>query len=130
MPSHKGKKRTPSRIRYEQSHPTVSWRVSKELYDRLQAVKEAEGKSYTDVLKVGLGLLEVKVSEEEEARSRGYEEGFEEGYEEAESLYKVTYPCKVCRKTMEVTSVKEKEAIRRYMLKHGWRHADCVRRRY
>jgi len=124
------KKRTPSRIRYEQSHPTVSWRVSKELYDRLQAVKEAEGKSVTDVLKVGIGLLEVKVSKEKEAREQGFEEGFEKGFEEAESLYKVTYPCGVCRKTLEVTSVKEKEAIKRYMLEHGWGHADCINRRY
>jgi hypothetical protein len=124
------KKRALSRIRYEQSHPTVSWRVSKELYDRLQAIKDAEGKSVTDVLKVGIGLLEVKVSKEKEAREQGFEEGFEKGFEEAESLYKVTYPCRVCRKTLEVTSVKEKEAIKRYMLEHGWGHADCVNRSY
>lgn len=127
----KGKKRrTPSRIRYEQNHPTVSWRASKELYDRLQAVKEAEGLSNTDILKVAVGLLEVKVSKEKEARSQGYEKGFEKGYEEAESLYKVTYPCKVCRKMLEVTSAREKEAIKTYMLEHRWGHADCVRRRY
>ena len=65
------KKRTPSRIRYEQSHPTVSWRVSEELYDKLQVVKEAEGKSVTDVFKVGIGLLEVKVSKEKEAGEQG-----------------------------------------------------------
>jgi len=81
------KKRTPSRIRCEQSHPTMSWRVSKELHDRLQVVKEAEGKSATDLLKVNIGLLEAKVS-------------------------------------------KEKEAIKRYLLEHGWGHADCVNRRY
>ena len=124
------RKKTPSRVKYEQNHPTVSFRVSKGLHDRLQAVKEAEGKSTTDILKMGLGLLEVKVSKEKEAKRQGYEEGFEKGYEEAESLYKVTYPCKVCRRTLEVTSVKEKEAIKRYMLEHGWGHADCVNRRH
>ena len=56
------KKKSPSRIKYEQRHPTVSFRVTKELYDRLQAVKEAEGLSNTDILKVGVGLLEVRVS--------------------------------------------------------------------
>jgi hypothetical protein len=124
------KKRTPSRIRYEQKHPTVSFRVSKELYDRLQTVKDAEGKSAADVLKVGLGLLEVKVVKGKEARRQGYEEGFEKGYEEAESLYKVTYPCKICRKTIEVMRVKEKEAIKGYMLEHGWAHAECINRGY
>jgi len=82
----KGKiKKTPSRVKYEQKRPTVSFRISKELYDRLQAVKETEGKSTTEVLKVGVGLLEVKVAKEKEARRQGYEEGFEKGYEEAES---------------------------------------------
>ena len=57
-------KKTPSRVKYEQNHPTVSFRVSKELYDMLQAVKKAEGKSNTDVLKAGVGLLEVKVGKD------------------------------------------------------------------
>ena len=52
----KGKiKKTSSRVKYEQKRPTVSFRISKELYDRLQAVKEAEGKSATEVLKMGDG---------------------------------------------------------------------------
>ena len=122
------KKRSPSRIKYEQSHPTVSFRVSRELYDRLQAAKEAEGTSLTDVLKVGVGLLEVKVRKEKEVRREGYENGFGRGYEEAQALYMVTYPCKVCRKTIEVTSAKAKEAIKGYMLEHGWGHANCVNR--
>ena len=72
----KGKgKQTPSRIKYEQNHPTVSFRVSKELYERLQAVKKAEGKSITDVLKVGVGLLEVKIRKEKEIRVQAYDEG-------------------------------------------------------
>ena len=126
----KKKKRTPSRMKYEQSHPTVSFRVLKELYDRLEVVKKAEGKSTTDVLKVGLGLLEVKVSKEKEARRQGYEQGFEKGYEEAENLYKVTYPCRVCRKMIPVTSPEVKEAIRRYMSEHGWGHTNCLNPRY
>jgi len=127
----KGKiKKTPSRVKYEKKRPTVSFRISKELYDRLQAVKEAEGKSTTEVLKVGVGLLEVKVSKEKEAKRQGYDEGFEKGYEEAGELYKVTYLCKICRRTLVVTSAKEKGAIKSYMLEHGWGHADCINRRY
>jgi len=124
------KKRTPSRIKYEQNHPTVSFRVSKEIYDRLEIVKEAEGKSITDVLRVGVGLLEVKVSKEKEAKKQGYEEGFSDGYEEAESLYKVTFPCSICGKTLTVTGKKEKEAVKRYMREHRWGHVECINRRY
>ena len=126
----KKKKRTPSRIKYERDHPTVSLRVTKELKDRLQAVKEAEGSSITDVLKVGVGLLEVKVSKEKEVRAQAYDEGYDEGYRDAEELYKVTYLCKICRKTIEVMSVKEKEAIKGYMREHGWAHAECINRGY
>lgn len=122
------KKKTPSRVKYEQKHPTVSFRVSKDLDDRLLAVKEVEGKSITDVLKVGLGLLEVKVRKEKEVRAQAYDEGYDEGYKDAEELYKVTYLCKICRKTIEVMSVKEKEAIKGYM--HGWAHAKCISRGY
>jgi hypothetical protein len=56
-------KKTPSRIKYEQSHPTVSFRVSREFYDRLQAVKEAEGRSYTDALKVGVRWTATRLSQ-------------------------------------------------------------------
>ncbi len=126
----KKKRRTPSRIRYEQKHPTVSWRVSKELYDRLQMVKDTEGKSTADVLKIGVGLLEVKVSKEKEARRQGYEQGFEKGYEEAENLYKVTYPCRVCGKEIVVTGDHVKRAIKTYMREHGWGHTNCLNPRY
>ena len=66
------KKKAPSRTRYEQSHPTVSCRVSREIYDRLQAVKEADSKSFANILKVGLGLLEVQVKEKEKAKRKGH----------------------------------------------------------
>ncbi len=119
------KKKAPSRVRYEQSHPTVSCRVSKEVYDRLRSVKKAEGKSFTDVLKVGLGILETQVKEEGEVRKKGYAEGYRKGYAEAERLYKVTYLCSVCGKTLTVTSGDEKGAIKKYMQEHGWGHRAC-----
>lgn len=129
MPKSK-RSRAPSRVRYEQDHPTVSFRVSKELYDRLQTVKDAEGKSTTDVLKMGVRLLEVKVRKEKEVRDQAYDEGYEKGYEEAASRYEVSYPCEICGKMIVVMSTKQKEAIKRYMLKYGWGHADCVASRY
>lgn len=133
-----GKKNPPSRVRYEQRHPTVSCRIPKDVYDRLQAVKAAEGKSFADVLKIGLGILEVRVKEEGEVRKqahaqgykKGHAEGYGKGYAEAENLYKVTYPCSVCRKTLMVTSTNEKEAIKKYMQEHSWGHAECHEKRW
>ena len=55
MAKKNNRKKSPSKIRYEQNNPTVSFRVSREPYDRLQA----EGKSYVDILKTGLGLMDL-----------------------------------------------------------------------
>jgi len=82
----------PSRKKYEEDNPVVSCRVSKELHNRLRAIKKAEGKSMTDILKAGLGLLEVKVSAEKEVRQEAYEEGQLNGYELAESEYSPKLP--------------------------------------
>ena len=124
------KKRTPSRVKYEQSHPTFSFRTYKELDERVQAVKKTEGISNTNIVEIAVGLLDVKVRKEAEVRAQAYDEGYDEGYRDAEGLYKVTYPCKICKKTIEVMRVKEKEAIKRYMREHGWAHAECINRGY
>ena len=123
-------KRTPSRIRYEQKRPTFSFRTYEELKARMQEVKKVEGISNTNIVEIAVGLLEVKVGKEKEVRDQAYDEGYEKGYEEAEELYKVTYPCKICRKMITVTDKNVKEAIRRYMLQHGWVHTSCSNRGY
>ena len=122
----KAKRKAPSRVKYEQAHPTVSCRVPTEVYDQLQVAKEAEGMSFADILKVGLGILEVRAREEAEVRERGRETGYREGYAEAERLYKVTYPCSVCDEMLEVTTEDQKKAIKKYMPEHGWGHSECV----
>jgi hypothetical protein len=123
------RKKAPSRVKYEQSHPTVSCRIPREIYDRLQKVKEAKGQSFADILKIGLGILEMQVKEEGEIRRKGYAEGYKKGYAVAERLYKVTYPCSVCRQMLTVTSQDEKEDIKKYMQEHGWAHSACLERR-
>ena len=120
----------PSRKKYEEDNPVVSCRVPKELYNRLRAIKKAEGKSMADVLKAGLGLFEVKVRTEKEVKQEAYEEGQINGYELAESEYKVTYPCSICGESIEVTTDEEKKAIAEYMREDGWGHADCINRRH
>jgi len=122
------KRKAPSRIKYEQSHPTVSCRVSREIYDVLQKTKEAEGKSFADVLKVGLRMIEATGNREREIARLGFVEGHKQGYAEAQRLYKVTYPCSICSKTIEVTSEKAKQAASQYMVEHNWGHSACRER--
>lgn len=121
------KRKAPSRVRYEQRHPTVSCRIPREVYDRLQKV-QTEGKSFADVLKIGLGIFEVQAKEQGEARKQGHAEGYRNGYAEAERLYKVTFPCSVCREIIELTSGEAKQAASEYMQQHSWGHKECYER--
>jgi hypothetical protein len=122
----KKKNKTPSRLKYEREHPTLSFRVSKELADRLRVVMEAEGMSTTDVLKRGLGLVEVKMRREEEIRREAYQAGWEQGYGDAYDEYMVEYPCSVCGKSIIADTKEEKEFIKRKMREEGWGHGDCI----
>jgi predicted CopG family antitoxin len=123
------KNKPPSRVRYEQAHPTVSCRVSRDVYQRLSSVMEEDSRSFADVLKVGLGILEVQAKGEREVRKKGYTEGYKKGYAEAEGQYKVTYPCSVCGGTLTVSSEEEKKDIKKYMREHGWGHKACHERK-
>lgn len=124
------KKKTPSRLKYEETHPTMSFRATKEVEDRLRVVQKAENKSVMDIFKIGLGLLEVKIRSEAEIREKAFREGHRKGYELAESIYKVTFPCSVCRETIPVEDKVTKEAVKKYLVQDGWGHADCINRRY
>lgn len=120
------KRKPPSRVRYEQSHPTVSCRVSREVYDRLEKARKTGGKSFAYFLKIGLGVVEVQTRKEQEVREQAYREAYERGYDEAERLYGVKYRCTVCGgHPIVVSSAKEKEVITRYMEEQGWGHGEC-----
>ena len=120
------RKAPPSRIKYEQSHPVVSFRVPKHIYDELQRVKEGGGNSFTDILKLGLGMTEVRLKKLEEARKQGWDEGYKKGFADARLRYRAIYHCSVCGQMIEVTIKEEKEAIREYMQEQGWAHTECL----
>ena len=119
------RKAPPSRIKYENSHPTVSCRVSKEIYDMLTDSKKVDGKSFADILKIGLGIVEKGDKKLDEQKKLSWGEGFKKGYAEAEFCYKVTYPCSKCGRTIEVKSREEKLAIQKFIKERRWSHYKC-----
>jgi len=125
----KEKRKAPSRVRYERNNPTVSCRVPREIYDTLQDIKEREGKSSADILKIGLGILKVKAEKRDEIREEAYSEGYNDGYRNAELEFKIMYPCSVCGETIALSSEKAKRAASKYMEEHGWGHAECHKKR-
>lgn len=107
----------PSRMRYELAHPTISVRVTRELYDRLKELKRMSGKTLGDVLREALKRQDPSVKD---AYSRGYRDG--------EVRYSVRYKCSVCGGNLVAGSDKEKTAIAQYMREHGWGHSGCIRK--
>jgi len=124
----KKQERTPSQIKYDEEHPTVSFRIDQKLYDQLITVKEKEGKSTVDVLKVGLGILTVKVKDESAIKEAAYEQGYADGFVEAEDMFKITFQCPGCKEIIDVTDESVKKDVRRYLKEAGWGHEDCVDR--
>jgi len=124
----KGKSKPPSRIKYERSHPTISCRVSMDTYKQLEKIKSKENKSFADILKVGMGILEAKAEQESAIEEKAFLEGYEEGYSEAKSEFRVSYRCDICGKVMTVNSEEERAAVAEYMKEHRWGHTKCHER--
>ena len=80
MVNTQGKRRPtpPSRRRYEASHPTVSFRVDRNLYLELKRLKEQAKLSVGDILRVGLERASPSV---EEAFNKGFMSALAEVYD-------------------------------------------------
>jgi deoxycytidylate deaminase len=116
-------KKSPSRIKYEESHPTISARVSLETKNRLQRAMAVSGLSTADLFKSIADELELKTIPIQEARKESYKKG----YSEAREKYIVTFPCSVCGKTMVVNAPEIKQIIRNYLMDQGWGHTECIK---
>lgn len=74
----KGRQKSPSRQRYEDDHPVIAIRVTRELYLQLDEARRERGMSWADLLKLGVKTsLNVK-----RAIRKAYERGYEDGYEQ------------------------------------------------
>jgi len=73
----KGTRKPPARIRYEQSHPTLSCRLSKDTYDLLkQRHEDLGGVSFADFVKDALGIQQAKMPDIEEIKEQAGHEGY------------------------------------------------------
>ncbi len=113
----------PSRERYEQSHPTVSCRVSRDTYDKLKNhLNELGDISFADFVKDALGELELKIPKAailEKARLESRTQTVKE--------HQIWYYCSVCRQRMNIApNGPDHKALIGYLKEHGWGHGDCV----
>ena len=119
----KATRKPPARIRYEESHPTVTCRLDKDTHDLLkQRLEDLGGVSFADFVKDSLGLLQLRMPDVEEIKGTAWGEG----YDQAEKDHQIWYYCAVCRERMDMSPNDDdhKEMIR-YMKEHGWGHPSC-----
>ncbi len=103
MTKTKGEKVPPSRTRYEKNNPPMSFRVHKDIFDRVQQTKSVGGSSFADIFIAGLGKMEARAKKLEEFRKEGYDQGYQKGYAEARLKYRITCSCSICGQDIEVT---------------------------
>ncbi len=115
----------PARLRYEQSHPTVSCRLDKDTHDLLkQRLEDLGGVSFADFVKDSLGLLQLKMPDIEEIKKRALEEGHAQAVED----WQIWYYCAVCGERIYIEPNSEShKAMIGYMKEHGWGHPSCHR---
>ncbi len=118
MAKRRTRRAPPSRLRYEQEHPTVSFRVPRVLYDNLKEILGINEQSFADFVKEALG-----------AKALNVEGAYTNGYTAAKEAFLVTYRCRVCRKIVEAESSEAKAAAREFLEEiDGLAHEDCRNR--
>ena len=116
------RRKPPSRIRYEESHPVVSCRIPKADYDLLKQRLDERGISFATFVKEALGCLEAKLTPIDQARAEGYEQGYKQATED----HQIWYHCKICQGRINIFPNSEShKAIIQYMNEKGWSHTKC-----
>jgi hypothetical protein len=109
----------PSRIKYDESHPTVSVRVDRKLYDELKELQKLTKKSLTDILREA-------VRKQKPWAKDAYDIGQKVGYDSAKREFEVTYRCSGCGGIITITSPEARKAAAQYMRENGWGHKKCL----
>ncbi len=110
----KKKQPPPAKIKYDKSHPIISIRVSQDLKEQLDEIKEMSGKSIGDILREAVGV-----------QSKSVKNAWKGGSSVAKSKYGVRYKCSVCGGDMIIHTTDEKKAAALYMREYAWHHVSC-----
>jgi len=113
----------PARVRYEQSHPTVSCRLSKDEYDLLKlCLDDLGGVSFADFVRDSLKIVQLRVPETREIKEKARKGGYERGKKE----HQIWYYCNICKQRIDVEPNDDShKAMISFMEEHGWGHTRC-----
>ncbi len=117
----KVKKKTPSREKYDKSHPTVSARMPTEERTKLYSLIRSRGQSLPQFL--------ISLADGQEIKTKTLEEAWKAGYQEAKKRYGVPFKCSECGGSIILTSPQAKEAAASYLTRQGWAHVACLKKK-
>jgi hypothetical protein len=114
----------PSKIKYLQKNPVVSFHLPIELRDKIRGMAVKDGVTVATYVKRFLSSLAVRDDDRERARQEGYEAGFKA----ARKRFEICYQCSVCGGSITVLpgSPRHISIIRNTRIE-GWGHGECVK---
>lgn len=113
----------PSRLRYESSHPCISFRLTQEELKGLREIQQRTGLSLAEIARRS---IRAHRRQTREAYERGKKAGFQDGFGRFE------VPCSVCHRPMHFDlkspgDANAAEEIGRTFSK--WGHDECIKNR-
>ncbi len=111
----KKKYQSPAKLKYDKSHPIVSFRTTPDLAKKLDEIQKMSDKNAADILKEAVGL-----------QAPSAKDAYEKGYLAAKYTYCVAYNCSVCGEIIEIKTPETKKAVVQYMKKDNWAHNKCL----
>lgn len=119
----------PSKIKYLQKNPVVSFHLPAEMRDRLRVMAAKDGATIATYVKRFLSGLAAR----DDDREKAWLDGYEAGFRTARGSYEIRYRCPLCGEPITILpGSPHYVSIVRNTLKEGWRHKKCmaVNRRY
>jgi hypothetical protein len=113
----------PSKIKYLQKNPVVSFHLPIELRDRLRGIAAKDGVTVATYVKRLLSDLTAR----EDDRGKAWQEGYDAGFRTARERYEIRYRCPVCGESITILPGSPHHvSIVRNTQKEGWRHKKCM----
>ncbi len=117
----KGKHKPPSRKRYEQNNPTISFRVSREVHDKLKDHLARRHVSFADFVKESLGVQQLQIPDVGKIRKAAWNEG----YSKAKANYEICLSCSECQQPISIKPNSDLHRAIRDQLEGLWFHTTC-----
>jgi hypothetical protein len=118
------KRKPPSKIKCEKTHPVVSFRVKKEYHERLKKLLEERNQSIGDFFRIAL-----EVQEADSKYDERYEKGYYEGLNEAWRIQHFKVSCCNCGEPLFISNEQPNWEIHVMPVLENafrnWRHSKC-----